>query len=384
MNTIRRMRDMVIANYLQLRAPILALDLDELFVIREANQYARTVLGADCIGSSISLLIVDFKNRFDPKRLRTMPTGSLLSFKNPGGTPVSLKASFLPIGDAGILIGEHDLQEAEELQATLLNLNGELSTISRELQKKTVQLQQAVKLKDQLMGIAAHDLRSPLAGVYSYVELLLDDLHGSPISQPLEEIRREVGYMLSLVSNLLDHSVIEQGQIDLALTPCNVTELIQQVIQLYRLLGNKRQITVVLLVQQEPGVTLLDQNRIRQVLNNLLGNAVKYTPDGGLVQTVCSVTADRQLLVQLLDQGPGVPDNESGKLFSPFGRTSAKSFSGEKSTGLGLSICKRIVEAHGGKIWEENRPEGGACFSFTLPLASPDQKEISHDQTVSV
>ena len=378
MNTIRQMRDMVVADYLQLRAPIMVLDLDEQYIIRKANQYAGTLLGADCIGTSISLLVIDFNKQFDPEKLSTMPTGSLISFKNPSGTPVSLKVSFLPVGDAGILIGEHDLQEAEELQTTLLNLNGELSTISRELQKKTIQLQQANKLKDQLMGIAAHDLRSPLAGVYSYIELLLDELHGSPISQPLEEILREVGYMLNLVTNLLDHSVIEQGQIDLSMTPCNVTELLQQAIQLHSLLANKRKIKVLLQVEQAPEVILLDQNRIRQVLNNLLGNAVKYTPDGGVVQTICSITAGRQLLVQLLDQGPGVPDGEIGKLFSPFGRTSAKSFSGEKSTGLGLSICKRIVETHGGKIWEENRSEGGACFSFTLPLTSPEDQEGGH------
>lgn len=378
MNTIRQMRDMAVADYLQLRAPILVLDLDEQYTVREANQYAGALLGADCIGTSISLLVIDFKKQFDPEKLRTMPTGSLISFKNPRGTPVSLKVSFLPIGDAGILIGEHDLQETEELQTTLLNLNGELSTISRELQKKTIQLQQANKIKDQLMGIAAHDLRNPLAGVYSYIELLLDELHGSPASQPLEEILREVSYMLNLVTNLLDHSVIEQGQFDLSMTPCNVTELLQQVIQLHSLQANKRQIKILIQVEQAPEEILLDQNRIRQVLNNLLGNAVKYTPDGGVVQVICSITAGRQLLVQLFDQGPGVPDGEIGKLFSPFGRTSAKSFSGEKSTGLGLSICKRIVETHGGRIWEENRSEGGACFSFTLPLTSPENQEDGH------
>ena len=380
MSTYQQMRSLVLNNYLQLRAPLLLLDLDEQGIVREANQFARRLLGESCVGSAITLLVVDFSNRFDHAGLRTMRPNTLLSFRGSGNAPISLRVSFLPIGSGGLLVGEQDHQETEELHNTLLKLNSELSVISRELQKKTAQLERANELKNQFLGMAAHDLRSPLAGIYSYIELLIYDLQpqkDSGLGQSLEEIHREVDYMLNLVTNLLDYSVIEQGHLDLALQEVELRQLLQQVVQLNSLLAKKRQVRVILQIDHDPGSVNLDLNRIRQVLNNLLSNAVKYTPQEGAVTLFLGLLG-QELLFQVRDQGQGVPEIEQGRLFTPFGKTSTKSLSGDKSTGLGLSICKKIVEAHGGRIWHHNLPEGGACFSFTLPLLGEP-----HDQTTA-
>ncbi len=366
----RNMRDMVVASYLQLRAPILVLDLDENGMVVDANQYARKLLGQDCIGRSITMMIIDFKNRFDLARLRTHHHGNLLSFLTATGSPVSLRVSFLPLGSTGILVGEFDQHESEELQTTLIKLNSELNTISRDLQKKTIQLKQANDLKNQFLGMAAHDLRSPLAGIFAYIELLRDELRpvqGTHITEGLTEIHNEVRYMLNLVSNLLDYSIIEQGRLDLEIQAISIRELLQQAVQLNALLARKRSISIDLKIENDPGEVRLDLNRIRQVLNNLLSNAIKYTPEGKTV-TICLSSDEKELLLRVMDQGKGVPPDQLGKLFVPFGKTTSRALSGEKSTGLGLSICKRIVEEHGGRIWEENLPEGGACFNFTLPL----------------
>jgi len=379
MNTYQQMRSMVVGNYLQLRAPIVLLDLDEQGIVRDANQFARRLLGESCVGTAVSLLVIDFKNRFELETLRVIRPNTLLSFRVIGGAPISLRVSFLPIGSAGLLVGEHDHQETEELHNTLLKLNSELSVISRELQKKTAQLERVNDLKNQFMGMAAHDLRSPLAGIYAYIELLMDDLRplkGTDLAQSLEEIHREVSYMLNLVTNLLDYSVIEQGHLDLEPQEIEVRQLLQQVVQLNGLLAKKRQVRVTLQLEHDPGSVSLDLNRIRQVLNNLLGNAIKYTPQEREVTLTLGLLG-QELLFQVRDQGKGVPESEQDRLFTPFGKTSAKSLSGDKSTGLGLSICKKIVEAHGGRIWHHNPPEGGACFCFTLPLGG------TNDQTAA-
>ncbi len=364
------MRDMVVANYLQLRAPLLLLDLDEQGLVLEANQYARRLLGNDCVGRSISLLVVDFRNRFDLTRLRTLQNNQLLSFTTATGAPISLKVSFLPLGKAGILVGEHDLQETEELQTTLMRLNSELNTISRDLQKKTAQLQQANNLKNQFLGIAAHDLRNPLASIYAYIELLKDDfsaVKGSMMAEALHDIHVEVEYMLNLVSNLLDYSVIEQGHLELELQEIDLRQLLQQVVQLNSLLAQKRGVTIRLEIRDDPGSVLIDLHRMRQVLNNLISNAVKFSPSGCMV-LVTLEQAGEMLTITVQDQGAGIPPDELGRLFTPFGKTHQKAVSGEKSTGLGLAICRNMVEAHGGRIWVENAAESGACFRFTLPL----------------
>lgn len=370
MTAQRQMRDMIVANYLQSRAPILLLDLDEQGLVLEANQYARSLLGNDCIGRSITLLVVDFHNRFDLTRLRTHHHGELLSFINAGGVPFSLKVCFLPLGNAGILVGEHNQQEAEELQTNLIRLNSELNTISRDLQKKTAQLQQANALKNQFLGMAAHDLRNPLATIYAYIELLKDDLdtvQGSLLAQPLQDIHQEVEYMLNLVSNLLDYSVIEQGRLDLDLQEIELRQLLNQVVQLNSLLAGKREIMISLEVLHDPGSIEIDLYRIRQVLNNLISNAIKFSPSGSTV--LVRLTADpKELTVSVRDKGPGIPPDQLNRLFTPFGKTHHKAASGDKSTGLGLAICRKMIEAHGGRIWVENLPDSGACFTFSLPL----------------
>jgi len=370
MTAQRQMRDMVAANYLQSRAPILMLDLDEQGLVLEANQYARRLLGTDCVGRPISLLVVDFRNRFDLAKLRTHHQGDILTFMAAGGAPVSLKVSFLPLGSSGLLVGEHDQQEAEEQQTTLIRLNSDLNTISRDLQKKTIQLEQANNLKNQFLGMAAHDLRNPLATMYAYIELLKDDLHavqGTTLAQPLQDIHEEVEYMLNLVSNLLDYSVIEQGHLELDQQEIELRQLLIQVVQLNRLLAKKRNVTISLDIRNDPGGVPIDLHRIRQVLNNLISNAIKYSPPDTTVLVTLTIEG-QNLTVSVQDQGPGIPPNELNRLFTPFGKTNQKALSGDKSTGLGLAICRRMVEAHRGRIWAENLPEGGACFRFTLPI----------------
>jgi len=111
----------------------------------------------------------------------------------------------------------------------------------------------------------------------------------------------------------------------------------------------------------------LDAEKIKQVVDNLLSNAAKFSPPGSLIQ-VSSQTGDGRIAIWVRDQGPGIPDADRGKLFKDFGQTSVKPTGGEKSTGLGLAICKKLIEAHHGTICADNEPDGGCTFKISLPL----------------
>lgn len=371
MITRRQTRDMVLSNYLQMRAPLIVLDLDQDGLVTEANSYARTILGVDCIGQPFSGLILDFHNKFNLMDLRTKHAGALLSFKTTDNYPVSMKTRYLPLGTGGLVIGEQNLEESEELHNSLLHLNNELNTISRDLQKKTIQLQQVNDLKNQFLGMAAHDLRNPLATVYTYIDILRDDLNSESDGTVLEafkEIQQQMKYMMNLVSNLLDYSVIEQGRLDLDLQPVEIYQLVSQTVQTNRLLSAKRNITITLQADNIPCIITIDLHKIRQVLNNLISNAVKFSPSDATVTVKVEKTGISTITIRVTDQGPGIPAEMRNRLFVPFGKTNQQSFSGEKSTGLGLAICRKMVEAHGGTIGIESQEERGSSFWFTLPL----------------
>ena len=367
----RQTRDMVLSNYLQMRAPLMVLDLDQDGVVIEANRYARSILGVDCIGQSFSCLILDFHNKFSLMDLRTKHAGTLLSFKSKDNYPVSMKIFYLPLGTGGLVIGEQNLEESEELHNSLLHLNNELNAISRDLQKKTIQLQQVNDLKNQFLGMAAHDLRNPLATVYTYIDILKDDLSSDSNSTFLEafnDIQEQMQYMMNLVSNLLDYSVIEQGRLDLDLQPVEIQQLTSQAVQTNRLLSAKRSISIDLHINVEPCIIMIDLHKIRQVLNNLISNAVKFSPSGTAIVVLIDKHDASHIMISVIDQGPGVPAEMRNRIFVPFGKTNQQAFSGEKSTGLGLAICRKMVEAHGGAIGFESKPDCGSSFWFTLPI----------------
>lgn len=174
--------------------------------------------------------------------------------------------------------------------------------------------------------------------------------------------------MSRLIDDLLDFAHIQSGQLELRRQPLDVTEVIAAGVEQHRILAGQRGVTLVL--NREPTLPAVsaDPERLRQVLGNLVGNAVKFTGAGAAVE----VSVGRQngsVVVSVRDQGPGIPVEEQAKLFKPFSRTNV-SAPGVKSTGLGLAICRSIVEAHGGHIWVESEPGRGSTFSFSLPLES--------------
>lgn len=262
-------------------------------------------------------------------------------------------------------------QEAQEqdLYEEIARLNNELVAMQRELVKKNAQLKQLNEQKNQFLGMAAHDLRNPLHVLLSFSEFLLeegaDELDGDYI-KILTTIQKSSEFMTRLVNDLLDVAKIESGKLELHRKPTNLSALVQQNIDLNRLIASNKDIEIQLSVEPLPDMWL-DPDKIEQVLNNLLSNAVKYSHPQSTIHVQIE-QEDRHALLTVEDEGQGIPAEELDGLFTPFQRASARGTAGEKGTGLGLVIVKRIVEGHQGKIWMESEVDVGTTVFVSLPL----------------
>jgi signal transduction histidine kinase len=233
------------------------------------------------------------------------------------------------------------------------------------------QLSKANAAKDRFLGMCAHDLRNPLSSIRGLAELMVEDAIG-PLSSEQREIVQTIHgasqSMLQLVNELLDVATIEAGHLKLAKEPTSVAEIVERSVHLSNIEAAKKGTRIeIVRIGADPMVSV-DRNKIRQVVDNLISNAVKYSPRGSVV-TVLIQTDGAWAGFAVRDSGPGIPESERHKLFKDYGRLSAVPTGGEKSTGLGLAISRKIVEAHDGTIGVENIPGRGAEFVVRLPLS---------------
>ena len=247
-----------------------------------------------------------------------------------------------------------------------------LETKERELRERIEELQGLNRIKDEFVGMAAHDLRSPLAVVEMYASFLLEDPKSCLTAKErefLRVIKNQGRFMLNLINDLLDVTRIESGHLDLKVQPGDWVEFVRRNVDLNGALAARRGVAIeVDVAAAEPFMIPFDPNRMEQVLNNLVGNAVKFSPAGSRI--VVRVRREGEFVrTSVIDSGPGIPAEELPALFKPFYRGSAPLPPGERSTGLGLPIARRIVEAHGGKIGVESQAGHGSTFWFTLPVS---------------
>ncbi len=235
---------------------------------------------------------------------------------------------------------------------------------------RLAQLSREDQAKNRLLCMAAHDLRNPLVSIRALTHLLRAGAAGPvPPSQRelLDTVFEASQSMLELVNDLLDASVLEAGEVTLTPRPTVLADLLAATVRLGNATAAQKGSCIVLEPGPLPPIVSLDAPKVRQVLNNLLGNALKFSPPGSTVTVRTALTADH-CLVAVRDQGPGIRESERARLFKDFSRTSVRPTGGESSTGLGLSICQRIMEAHAGSIRVDNLPGGGAEFTLVFPL----------------
>jgi two-component system, OmpR family, sensor kinase len=259
-----------------------------------------------------------------------------------------------------------------EVYNDLARLNNELTTLQRELIKRTVELEKLNEQKNEFVGIAAHDLRNPLQIITNYSRLLLTERVGALTPQQhkmVSAISRSSDFMLRLVTDLLTISQFEAGRLQLDLRPTDLVNLIGKNIELNRLLAEQKQIHLSLSIDEELPPLLLDPSKIEQVLNNLIQNAIKFSFPNTYIE-VRLARNERGVVISVKDEGQGIPAGEMDKLFKPFHKTSVRSTEDEPSTGLGLAIVKRIILGHQGEIWAESQEGAGSTFYISLPFTT--------------
>lgn len=250
--------------------------------------------------------------------------------------------------------------------------NDELQLMHQEMAKKNEELEKSIETQNKFIGMAAHDMRNPLAVMLGYSQLMLEGMVG-----PLEgnqkkfvgSIHKAAESLLQLVNELLEISEIESGNLQLELAETDLPALVRHAVEMNSFLAQSKNIQIEAdLDEVEP--LKLDPSKIDQVLNNLLSNATKYSHPETTVRVELRRESDGGVRLAVIDQGQGIPLKEQQDLFQPFHKTSVRGTAGEKSTGLGLAIVKRIVEGHGAAIGVESEPGKGSTFTVRFPAPS--------------
>jgi signal transduction histidine kinase len=289
--------------------------------------------------------------------------------------PESFHFRFFALPEGTMALGSLDFPEQERLRTEVLELNRDLNNLTRQLHQANAELRELNEVKNQFLGMAAHDLRKPIGVIMTYTEFVLDEA-GEKLSAPHREFLRTsldaATGMKRLIDYFLDVSVIESGKLRLDLAPATVQEILAGAEPIARLVAAKKKIS--LLVESADGKRRLpaDVSKLQQVLLNLIGNAVEHSVPGQRVW-LSSRWDGQNLVFAVRDEGPGIAPEDQARLFTAFARAGTRKTAGERSVGLGLAIARLIIEAHGGCIWLESIPGQGAAFLFSLPAKKQEQ-----------
>lgn len=263
------------------------------------------------------------------------------------------------------------IQKNLELEEAYRNLN----KIHQELEKSNEQLKTLNEQKNQFLGMAAHDLRNPLSVISGFSNYLLtitqEDLAKENAHQMIEHIYNSSNFMLSLIHDFLDYSVIESGTVSLNLAEINLIDLIQNNMIFFNSLASKKGIKIEFNHPLHMPAVFCDPNKILQVLNNIMTNAIKFShPDGLLKITI--TPGEKEVTVSVEDAGIGMSQDMIRSLFQPFSKLKTVGTAGEKGTGLGLAIAYKIVKEHRGTINVKSEMGKGSTFFITIPYENAE------------
>ncbi len=360
-----------LAQWIRNTAPFLFLEVGEDGTVRTANLHTDQLLGRGAAGLHFRDVLVDFTESLDPGALaREGGEPRSLGVSTRSGSPTDFLCSFLQGPGATWIVGTPDTAEQDELGQQILALNRDLGLLTRDLQKANAELERLNQLKNQFLGMATHDLRAPLGLISGFTELVRDEAEDRLKEEEREYLGKVLAWsrhMRKLVDEFLNVSVIESGGLDLDREETSLSEVLENVLSATR--GQADEKGVELRVEEDPNVPSLavDVDRLAQALVNLVANAVEFSLEGDVVWIRTRKTEDTAV-IEVEDRGVGMDHEDLSHLFSPFGKAKSRKTGGEKSTGLGLVIARKIVEAHGGQISVESTPGEGSLFRVSLPI----------------
>jgi signal transduction histidine kinase len=290
----------------------------------------------------------------------------------------------VPIGV--IFIRRTEVRPFSEKQTALLRTFADQAMIAienvrlfQEIQDKTAELEIANqrlkeldRLKSDFVSNVSHELRTPLTAIKGAVDLILREVTG-PLNEKqnhyLTRVRSNTQHLAGLINDLLDLSKIESGKLELASTLVSLGSLVDDVVETLRPLATEKAVALETTIPELPILVRADRDKITQVLTNLIGNAIKFTPPRGRVMISSACGDAAWVRISVSDTGPGIAAEERERVFDKFYQVAEIGGPKPKGTGLGLAISKTLVELHGGKIWVESEPGQGSRFYFTLPAA---------------
>ena len=245
----------------------------------------------------------------------------------------------------------------------------ELGQLAERFNRMAERLEDTESMRRQLIGDVSHELRTPLTAIGGYMEGLTDGVL-PPTPETFEQIRMEASRLSRLVDDLQELSRVEAGSYRLDVHPVALSALVETTVKRLSYQFDEKQVTLTRSLSPDLPPVLADEDRITQVLTNLLGNALAYTPAGGEV-TVSALKTGNEVQISVRDNGIGIPAESLPHIFDRFYRVDkSRSRAAGGGSGIGLTIAKALVEAHGGRIWAESAGESqGSSFSFTLPIS---------------
>lgn len=308
----------------------------------------------------INFLLSTIRDAVTNRQVRDpVPTGQPLAFYF-NGKHHSLHIDQVQITNLLLSTYLNAIQKNTELENSLNKLN----QVYEDIKKKNDELNAANDQKNQVLGMAAHDLRNPLGVIMGYCNLLRTRLEHNPDPKALvmlDKINASSAFMLGLINDMLDISIIETGTVSLHLAEVNLADLIQENLVFLSGLADKKSVHVVFKPKNVVPKMWCDPNKIAQVLNNLVTNAIKFSRPGSTVEVAIESTGT-EITFTVSDSGTGITPEALKTLFHPPAKTGEKT-----ATGLGLSIAQKIVSKHNGKMWAESKVGEGAKFFVSLP-----------------
>jgi signal transduction histidine kinase len=267
---------------------------------------------------------------------------------------------------------------ATELESSHRNLENQVEERTAALRTANAQLVRASSAKTAFIAMMSHELRTPLNGIIGFADMLSDPMFGEHTPEETRDLASNImasgRHLLGLINDLLDMAKIEAGKIEIKPLPTEISALVYEVENVVGALARVKNIEMSTDVDADVPLAMVDPSRLRQVLFNLVSNAIKFTPDGGRI-TLDVVNLEQSISISVSDTGPGLAADEAERIFQPYERGSAGIE--DDGAGLGLSLAKSLIELMGGRIWVKSSPGKGSTFSVLVPAAKIERIEAT-------
>lgn len=373
-------------------APDAIIEVDERGCILLANAATETIFGYTCdelLGQSVETLVPESARHshvaeralyWGNPHPRAMGRDLVLYGMRKDGTRFPVEISLSPVhSEDGLRVGAiiRDVTERkraeQEFRSMEERFHRELAETNIELQRRNDEVERANQLKSEFLASMSHELRTPLHTIIGFSELLAEQIQG-PLNEKqrrfVDHIHRDSQHLLALINDILDLTKIESGKVELRIEPFDALTALEEVLSSCRPRAATRSIAISTALPDEM-VLHADRLRFKEVLFNLMSNAIKFTPaEGSIWVSAGRADGDGFCRISVRDTGVGIPANQHEAIFDKFHQVGSTVRGVREGTGLGLAITRQIVEMHGGLIVVESEPGNGSCFTFSMPCGA--------------